>query len=99
MQIRQKLFSNLDCFVSEPTNQQLSVLSSSSFNYRGFNIPEKTYDGSLSTWYCPEDGQAAGNYLNLVLDQPYSIGIVILISRENVDGLDFVSRMSGLNFI
>ena len=66
------------------------ITRSESFNYHSSYSPEKAHDGYYNTFYSPEDSAMAGNFLKLFLPQAYSIGNVIMVSRE---GWVFVERM------
>ena len=78
------------CTYSGASFQQLTIESSTSFNYHGGYKPSNAHDGNYDTFYSIKDGAVAGNFLKLFLSQAYSITEVKITSR---DGLAFAKRI------
>ena len=72
-------------------NVRVAITRSESFNHHNTYTPNKAHDGDDGTFYSPKDGAMAGNFLKLYLSKSYSIGKVIIISRE---GISFSKKMN-----
>ena len=57
-------------------------------NHHGNYIPQRVFDGNLvSGIYCPKDGEAEGNFLELTLEKRATISQVTIHNRKG-----FVSK-------
>ena len=69
---------------------RVAITRSESFNHHNNYTPDKAHDGDYSTHYSPKDNALANNFLKLYLTQTFSIGKVIMVSRE---GWPYAERM------